>query len=154
MTLKTASANGTVSASAAREASVDVVKPGTQHTTVGSVASGTRTARPAPVATTPPKIEAATLSACPSNSVARSNQCARAAAAPPASVPCCWTWAATMPATRTAPEYPIPRPIGIGERTQIRPSPPLRRNAIVAGWCSSAMRAPSGNAGPARPTSA
>ena len=54
------------------------------------------------------------------------------------------------PPTRTAPLKPMPRPIGIGDRTHSSPSPPWRRNAIVAGWCSSARCAPSGT--PSSPT--
>ena len=53
-TLNTASVKLTDSRSAARDASVDVVAEGTQSTTTGSIGSGTRTARPAAVATTPP----------------------------------------------------------------------------------------------------
>ena len=62
-TLNTASENATDPPRAWRERCVDVSNPGTHARTAGSSPSGMRTARPAAVATTPPKSEAAALSA-------------------------------------------------------------------------------------------
>lgn len=87
VTLNTASANGTDGPRVARDASVEVENVGTHSTTVGSIFDGTFTTRPAPVATMPPKIDAATLSAWPSSSVAIANHSHRTAGSSAASGP-------------------------------------------------------------------
>ena len=70
------------------------------------------------------------------------------------SLPCRWAWAATMPAMRTAPLNPRPRPTGMGEHTHRSPSPPARRKATPAGWNWSIRCAPAGTSPSITPASA
>ena len=97
----------------ARALAVAISFSGTHTTTARSRPSGTRTLRPPATATAPPAIDAATLSAWPSSSVAsrRSSRCAVWSGRPAC------TRAAASPPTRAAPENPSPRPLGMRERT-------------------------------------
>lgn len=125
--LNTASERDTSSESEARDRSVEVVAaPGTQATTAGMVSgekpSGSCVTANSPLvsiaATTPPKIDAPTLSAWCSSSAVSANISHRPASV---STPSRCTTAAAAPPTRTAPLKPKPRPIGMGDRTHSGP---------------------------------
>jgi hypothetical protein len=145
--LNTASARHGRAGSVVRERSVDVVaarRDPDDHRRV----ERERHAAPSsdrPTTTIPPSSDAATLSACRSRSAVTAStsevaargvierQVAAVAAARPRR---------DRPADPDRTAEPEPASHRDGERTHSGPSPPSRRNATVAGWCSSARCAP------------